>query len=127
MTKIYMAHPLGTREKIKNWCDRIKEETGLVIVNPFYDINRDDIERIDNAKGGDETEWRANYYIQLFESQLPGVDSSKIKQRGTPENKKFVGFLASVLGNDRKEIKSTYQRIFFFEILHPRYLKIFAN
>lgn len=43
----YLAHPFDSRYKVRKWELGIEERTGIVLLNPFYDAERRDIERID--------------------------------------------------------------------------------
>lgn len=45
--KLYLAHPLEMRKEIREIEHKIEEETGIELVNPFYDTGRDDIYEID--------------------------------------------------------------------------------
>lgn len=45
--KIYIAHAFDARQRIKEWQESINMPQHQFI-NPFYDIERDDIEKIDN-------------------------------------------------------------------------------
>jgi nucleoside 2-deoxyribosyltransferase len=45
--KLYLAHPLDLRHEIRAIELAIEKETGIELLNPFYDTGRDDIYRID--------------------------------------------------------------------------------
>jgi len=44
--KIYLAHAFDAREKVKQWQESL-DLPQHQFINPFYDIERDDIEKID--------------------------------------------------------------------------------
>jgi len=47
--KIYMAHPFPSREKMRAWELQFETETGIEVVNPFYDLERHDVRAIDEG------------------------------------------------------------------------------
>lgn len=59
--KLYLAHPLPLRKEIREIELEIEKETGLEIVNPFYDTGRDDIYDIDAGKK-DRSDPSLNFY-----------------------------------------------------------------
>ncbi|MBN2458682.1 hypothetical protein JXB28_00200 [Candidatus Woesearchaeota archaeon] len=46
----YLAHPFLSREKIREWELGFEQRAGIKLVNPFYDIIRDDVALIDSGK-----------------------------------------------------------------------------
>jgi nucleoside 2-deoxyribosyltransferase len=48
--KLYLAHPFYSREKIRKWELELEEKTGIELINPFYDIKREDIEKVDSGE-----------------------------------------------------------------------------
>ena len=46
--KLYLAHPFDARHRIREWELWIEEKTGIEIVNPFFDVERNDKELIDS-------------------------------------------------------------------------------
>ena len=48
----YLSHPFDTKEMMRQWELRIEVEYDLEIINPFYDISRDDIRAIDQGLMG---------------------------------------------------------------------------
>ena len=48
--KLYLAHPFLDRYSIRLWEDNFEHKTGIDLVNPFYDVNREDIDLIDAGK-----------------------------------------------------------------------------
>jgi hypothetical protein len=48
--KLYLAHPFLDRYEIRLWEDTFEYRTGIELVNPFYDVNREDIDLIDAGK-----------------------------------------------------------------------------
>jgi len=47
--KLYLAHPFSSRKEIREWELKIEEKTGIEMINPFYDLNRKDVLRIDSG------------------------------------------------------------------------------
>ena len=48
--KLYLAHPLEMRKEIRQLELEIEKITGIELINPFYDTERDDIEKIDSGQ-----------------------------------------------------------------------------
>jgi len=48
--RLYLAHPLDLRHEIREIELAIEQETGVELLNPFYDTGRDDIYRIDRGE-----------------------------------------------------------------------------
>ena len=44
----YLAHPVRSRRSIRSWEIGFEERTGIKLLNPFYDVPRQDIEDLDN-------------------------------------------------------------------------------
>ena len=49
MTTFYMAHPFSSRKDMRVWELHLEAHKGMDIVNPFYDLDRDDIEAVDGG------------------------------------------------------------------------------
>jgi len=47
-TRLYLAHPIGSRRQVRSMELEFEEKTGIVLVNPFYDTNRSDIKLLDD-------------------------------------------------------------------------------
>lgn len=47
--KLYLAHPFASRKRIRYWELQVEKETGVELVNPFYDTGRSDVLMIDNG------------------------------------------------------------------------------
>jgi len=47
--RLYLAHPFDRRHEIRLKELIFEKETGIELVNPFYDVNRDDMELIDKG------------------------------------------------------------------------------
>lgn len=45
--KLYLAHPFDFRKQAREWEIEIEKRIGIEIINPFYDVKREDIEKID--------------------------------------------------------------------------------
>jgi hypothetical protein len=52
--KLYLAHPLLHRHRVREIELEIEEETGLDLLNPFYDVERDEVTAID---AGTQDRW----------------------------------------------------------------------
>lgn len=48
--KLYLAHPLDSRKEIREIELKVEAETGIKLMNPFYDCGRTDIVEIDAGK-----------------------------------------------------------------------------
>jgi nucleoside 2-deoxyribosyltransferase len=58
MIRLYLAHNLNVRKKIRKLELQIEKECNIDLLNPFYDTDRDDIEDIDK---GLTTRWELPY------------------------------------------------------------------
>ena len=47
--KLYLAHSTESREKVREWELNFEKETGINLVNPFYDVERHDIPLLDKG------------------------------------------------------------------------------
>ena len=47
--KYYLAHPHASRQDVRNWELHLEAHLGMDIVNPFYDLDRDDIRAQDEG------------------------------------------------------------------------------
>ncbi len=45
--QLYLAHPFAARASVREWELKVEAETGLVLVNPFYDMDRPEVGEID--------------------------------------------------------------------------------
>ncbi len=48
--RLYLAHPIDLRKQIRKIELDIEEETGIELINPFYDLVRPEIKEIDMGK-----------------------------------------------------------------------------
>ena len=48
--KFYLAHSLLERKKIRRIEEQLEQELGIELINPFYDTNRMDIQKIDKGR-----------------------------------------------------------------------------
>ena len=56
--RLYLAHQLSTRHEIRKWELGFEKETGISLLNPFYDCpNRKDIKRMDKMKESEVKEY----------------------------------------------------------------------
>jgi nucleoside 2-deoxyribosyltransferase len=52
--KLYLAHPTTSRRGVRAWELQFEKQTGVELMNPFYDTARKDIDNLDN---GTSTRW----------------------------------------------------------------------
>ncbi len=72
--KLYLAHPLPLRHEIREKELEIEKETGVELLNPFYDTGRDDIYSIDR---GEKTRSDPSLdFIAIVEKDLSNVQKS---------------------------------------------------
>lgn len=71
--KLYLAHPLEKRKWIREVELKIEEDTEVELLNPFYDIGRDDIYRMD--RGEIERSSSDFDYISIVERDLEALHS----------------------------------------------------
>jgi len=50
MKKYYMGHPFDSRFKMREWELEMEKELGIEIINPFFDVERDDRDVINEKK-----------------------------------------------------------------------------
>jgi len=43
----YLAHPTDSRKEVREWELNFEKKTGIILINPFYDVPRDDIKLMD--------------------------------------------------------------------------------
>lgn len=48
----YLAHPFSTREWVREWELKLEGKLGIMIINPFYDMERSDVFAIDQGLKG---------------------------------------------------------------------------
>jgi len=49
--KMYLAHPFDTRHKLRQWeLEMEKKYPGFELINPFYDVERDEVVGIDEGR-----------------------------------------------------------------------------
>lgn len=70
--ELYLAHPFDSRFKIRKWELKFERRTGIILINPFYDITRKDIVPIDSG--------RAERYEKLIPKELVERDLNNIKK-----------------------------------------------
>jgi hypothetical protein len=46
--KLYLAHPVNSRKFVRKWELKFEKDNGNILLNPFYDMKRFDIEDLDN-------------------------------------------------------------------------------
>jgi nucleoside 2-deoxyribosyltransferase len=72
--KLYLAHPLPLRAWIRKIELEIEKDTGIELLNPFYDTGRDDIEDIDAGRKGRSDP--SLDFINIVEKDLSNVQKS---------------------------------------------------
>lgn len=84
--RLYLAHPFPTRLKIREWEIEFEKRTGIELINPFYDRNRKDVEKID--KGLLSPYDLKRQYISIVEGDLKAINESDgivaYHRHGTP-------------------------------------------
>lgn len=48
--RLYLAHNFDSRHLMRNWEFNIEQKLGIDLINPFYDLTREDIDRIDKGE-----------------------------------------------------------------------------
>lgn len=48
--RFYLAHPFAARHWVREWELALESEGFYDLINPFYDLNRDDVAKIDNGE-----------------------------------------------------------------------------
>ena len=49
MLSIYLAHPFDSRKYVRDWELFVETKYNINLINPFYDISREDVEAIDRG------------------------------------------------------------------------------
>jgi len=49
---LYLGHPFEIREQVREWELEVEKRLRVDLVNPFYDVWREDIEKIDSGEVG---------------------------------------------------------------------------
>lgn len=80
--ELYLAHPLDSRKEIREWELEFEKRTGITLVNPFYDTERKDVERIDAGR------------VERYEKLIP----KEIVERDLKEIDNSNGTVAFVTG-----------------------------
>ena len=66
--KLYLAHPIGERHWIRQKELEIEKETGIELINPFYDLPRPEIVEIDAGK--EKPMGESLDYVKIVNSDL---------------------------------------------------------
>lgn len=69
---LYLAHPFDSRKYIREWELKVEKKFDVELVNPFYDVTRDDVEKIDLG--------RAKRYEKLDPVKLVRKDLAQIEE-----------------------------------------------
>lgn len=68
--KLYLAHPFDSRHEMRQWELHLETALDIEIVNPFYDLERRDVDEIDSG--------RASRYEKLNPAELVNRDINAI-------------------------------------------------
>ena len=49
--RLYLAHPTGSREIVRLWEKEFERDSGIELINPFYDISNEGREMDDGLRG----------------------------------------------------------------------------
>jgi len=104
----YLAHPLDSRCIMRKWEIKTEAAYGVTIINPFYDVRRADISKMDSG--------RAERYSQNQKQAVALVkfDVDRIKKAGA-----VIAVLA-----DRKLIASTWYEKLIGKFFNKRLISI---
>lgn len=69
----YLAHPFDSRKTVRIWEQKFERDTGIDLVNPFYDIERTDVEEIDQNRA---ERYEKLDHIHLVERDLTAIYAS---------------------------------------------------
>ena len=118
--KLYLAHNLDTRHEIRKWELRVEKNHKIKLLNPFYDIVRNDVVDLDSGK---VTRWQLNdkRCHALVKRDLKAID-------------KCEGILAFVTGSVGTTLeigyaKATNKKIYIISkdyIMHP-WIRVYAD
>ncbi len=70
--RFYLAHPFDTRKIVRRMELLIEDVTGIELVNPFYDLDRNDVVQIDTGRAG---RYEKLDYTQLVLQDLEVIES----------------------------------------------------
>ena len=68
--RLYLAHPLDTREKVRSVELQLEKKLKISLINPFYDVERHDIVEID---AGRKERYENLDFVSLVEHDLAMV------------------------------------------------------
>jgi hypothetical protein len=71
----YLAHPIRDRLEIRQWELKVESELELILINPFYDLEREDIKELD--AGITRVNDGALNYRELVERDLAAIRKSR--------------------------------------------------
>ena len=92
--KLYLAHPFNSRHKMREWELEVEKELGIELINPFFDVERDDKDVIEDKKITLTTQaTREERYA------LSDVDSCELVDRDIDLIGKSDGIIAIVDGS----------------------------
>lgn len=63
--KGYLAHPVLARDMVREWEDTFEIATGIELINPFHDVERELDEDLDASEAGDYTSVDADALVAL--------------------------------------------------------------
>ena len=105
----YLAHPFDSRKEVRKWELEFEKRTKIILVNPFYDTLRTDIEKIDAG--------RTERYEKLQPTELVQRDIGYIATNN--------GIISIIKKNNRGVSFGTPMEMVYAKILNkPCYLLI---
>jgi len=90
--KFYLSHPFQSRKEVRSWELWIEMTTGLVLVNPFYDLQRGDMPALDDPATSREARSRAiSDFKALVNRDLDALFQCDAVVCVLPENTPAIG------------------------------------
>ena len=71
--ELYLAHPYGSREKVREWELKFEEATGIALLNPFYDMPNKFMLEADRESMQKAT---AEHYQEIVEKDIEAITNS---------------------------------------------------
>ena len=70
---LYLAHPFDSRKRMREWEISIEKQSGINIINPFYDVERLDVSLIDSGK---REKYEKLDHVDIVERDLKAISRS---------------------------------------------------
>jgi len=106
--KYYLAHPLDSRKRIRKWELEMESKYDVELINPFYDVEREEIKNIDVGRKG----------------RYEGLDDIELVQRDVGFIANSDGIIAIIDGNISY---GTIQEMVYAKILHKPVFSVITN